>query len=88
VSFLVTTLWQINGGLVSSNQPSGRIITLPNSVVLSAHVKNYTRSEFPDVWNELTMQVAYETDIEFATDLMADIADEYLGDEMAGIETG
>jgi small-conductance mechanosensitive channel len=83
VSFLVTTLWEINGGLVSSNQPSGRIITLPNSVVLSAHVKNYTRSEFPYVWNELTMQVAYETDIEFATDLMADVADEYLGDEMA-----
>ena len=84
VSFLVTTLWEINGGLVSSNQPSGRIITLPNSVVLSSHVKNYTREEFPFVWNELTVQVAYETDMEYATDLMADIADDYIGDEMAG----
>jgi small-conductance mechanosensitive channel len=43
VDFLVTTLWEIQGDLVSSNQPSGRIITLPISVVLSAHVKNYTR---------------------------------------------
>jgi len=52
VDFLVTTLWEINGDLVSSNQPSGRIITLPNSVVLSSHVKNYTREDFPFVWNE------------------------------------
>ncbi|MBX0294675.1 mechanosensitive ion channel family protein [Haloarcula nitratireducens] len=83
VSFLVTTLWEINGGLVSSNQPSGRSITLPNSVVLSSHVKNYTREEFPYVWNELTVQVAYETDFEFATETMRTVADDYLGDEMA-----
>lgn len=83
VDFLVTTLWEINGGLVSSNQPSGRIITLPNSVVLSSHVANYTREEFPYVWNELSVQVAYETDLEFARGRMIAIADDYLGDEMA-----
>lgn len=38
VDFLVTTLWEINGELVSSNQPSGRIVTVPNSVVLSSEV--------------------------------------------------
>jgi len=83
VSFLVTTLWEINGELVSSNQPSGRIITLPNSVVLSSHVKNYTREEFPFVWNELTIQVAYETELAYATATMEAVADDYLGDEMA-----
>jgi small-conductance mechanosensitive channel len=83
VDFLVTTLWEINGGLVSSNQPSGRIITLPNSVVLSSHVANYTREEFPFVWNELTIQVAYETELDYARGRMVDIADDYLGDEMA-----
>ena len=83
VSFLVTTLWEIDGGLVSSNQPSGRIITLPNSVVLSSHVKNYTREEFPFVWNELSIQVAYETDFEYATERMRAVADDYIGDEMA-----
>ena len=83
VDFFVTTLWEINGELVSSNQPSGRIITLPNSVVLSAHVKNYTREEFPYVWNELSMQVAYETDLEFAQQEMVAVADDLLGDEMA-----
>ncbi|ACV48267.1 MULTISPECIES: mechanosensitive ion channel family protein [Halomicrobium] len=88
VDFLVTTLWEIDGGLVSSNQPSGRIITLPNSVVLSSHVANYTREEFPYVWNELTVQVAYETELEYARERMITIADDYLGDEMAArIET-
>jgi len=88
VDFLVTTLWEINGDLVSSNQPSGRIITLPNSVVLSSHVKNYTREDFPFVWNELSIQVAYETDLEYAQDLMREEADDFLGDEMAAASPG
>jgi small-conductance mechanosensitive channel len=83
VNFLVTELWEINGELVSSNQPSGRIITLPNSVVLSSHVKNYTREEFPYVWNEVTVEVAYETDLDFARATMREVADDFLGDEMA-----
>jgi len=83
VSFLVTTLWEVNGGLVSSNQPSGRVITLPNSVVLSSQVANDPRDDFTVVWNELSVQVAYETDFEFATERMRAVADDYLGDEMA-----
>jgi small-conductance mechanosensitive channel len=83
VNFLVTELWEINGELVSSNQPSGRIITLPNSVVLSSHVKNYTREEFPYVWNEVTVEVAYETNLDFARATMRQVADDFLGDEMA-----
>jgi small-conductance mechanosensitive channel len=82
VDFLVTTLWEVEGDLVSTHQPSGRVVTLPNSVVLSSHVYNYTRSEFPYVWNELTVEVAYETDFEFARETMRSVADDYLGDEM------
>jgi small-conductance mechanosensitive channel len=82
VDFFVTTLWEIDGELVSSNQPSGRVITLPNSVVLSSHVYNYSSREFPHVWNELSIQVAYETDLAFTRDLMTEVADEYLGAEM------
>jgi len=82
VDFLVTTLWEINGELVSSNQPSGRVITLPNSVVLSSHVHNYSYRDFPHVWNELTVEVAYETDLDFARELMVEEATDYLGDEM------
>jgi small-conductance mechanosensitive channel len=82
VDYLVTTLWEIDGELVASNQPSGRIITLPNSVVLSSHVKNYTKETFPYVWNEIEIQVAYETDLAFAREQMIAVADDFLGDEM------
>ncbi|WP_435195430.1 mechanosensitive ion channel family protein [Natronomonas sp. EA1] len=83
IDFFVTTLWEINGELVTSNQPSGRIITLPNSVVLSSHVYNFSWEGFPYVWNELGIQVAYETDLAFARELIVEEADDYLGDEMA-----
>jgi small-conductance mechanosensitive channel len=82
VDFLVTTLWEINGELVASQQPSGRAVTVPNSVVLSAEMYNYSCEEFPFVWNELSVQVAYETDLGFARERMQQVADDYLGDEM------
>lgn len=83
VDFLVTTLWEIDGGLVTSNQPSGRHITVPNSVVLSTGVTNFSRESFPYVWNEVSVQVAYETDLDFASGEMRAVAEELLGDEMA-----
>ena len=83
VDFFVTTLWEAGGDLVSTNQPSGRTITLPNSVVLSSHVHNHSWEGFPYVWNELAIQVSYETDLGFTRRLMTDVADDYLGDEMA-----
>jgi len=82
IDFLTTTLREVNGELVSSHQPSGRLITVPNSAVLSAHVVNYSDSAFPYVWNEVAVQVAYETDLAFASALARDAADEFLGDEM------
>jgi small-conductance mechanosensitive channel len=83
VDFLATTIWEIDGDLVSSNQPSGRIVTVPNSVVLSSQVANFGGEGFPFVWNEIPFQVSYETDLEFARATIAAEADDYLGDEMA-----
>jgi small-conductance mechanosensitive channel len=51
-------------------------------VVLSSHVHNYSWEAFPYVWNELTVQVAYETDLDFARGTMVEVADDYLGDDM------
>ena len=51
-------------------------------MVLSSQVVNYS-ALVDHVWNEISVQVAYETDFAFATDTMADIADDLVGDEMA-----
>ncbi|WP_436910024.1 mechanosensitive ion channel family protein [Halosimplex marinum] len=82
VDFLVTTLWEVDGELVASNQPSGRTITVPNSVVLSSHVTNFTGESFPFVWNEVAVEVAYETDLAFARERMVAVAEEVVGEEM------
>jgi small-conductance mechanosensitive channel len=87
IDLFVTEVWEIDGELVSSNQPSGRIVTVPNSVVLSSHVVNFHGEGVPHVWNELSVQVAYETDLDFAVEVMTEAAADYLGDEMAaGVE--
>jgi len=83
IDFLVTDVWEIDGDLVSSNQPSGRIVTVPNSTILSSRVVNFYGEGVQYVWNELSIQVAYETDLTFASDVMREEAREYLGDEMA-----
>ena len=82
VDFLVTTLWEIEGDLVTTHQPSGRTVTMPNSVVLSSHVRNYTREEFPYVWNEVSVQVSFETDLAFAREQMVEVAEEIVGTKM------
>jgi small-conductance mechanosensitive channel len=82
VDFLVTTLWEVNGDLVSTHQPSGRVVTVPNSVVLSSQVINYT-TLVHHVWNELSVQVAFETDLQFARETMVDVAETHLGEAMA-----
>jgi len=83
IGLFVTEVWEIDGELVSSNQPSGRIVTVPNSVVLSSHVVNFHGEGVPHVWNELSVQMAYETDLDFAVDVMTEVAADYFGDEMA-----
>ncbi len=83
IDFFVTEVWEIDGDLVSSNQPSWRIVTVPNSTILSSRVVNFHGEGVPYVWNELSVQVAYETDLGLAADLMVEVADDHLGDEMA-----
>jgi small-conductance mechanosensitive channel len=82
VGFLATTLWEISGPLVSTGQPSGRVVTVPNAQVLTTQVMNDT-TLFGHVWSELTLQVAYETDVQFARETMVAVASDYLGDDMA-----
>ncbi|WP_435116968.1 mechanosensitive ion channel family protein [Halolamina sp. C58] len=82
VDFLVTTLWEVGGELVSTNQPSGRRVTVPNSVVLSADLTTFGGAGGEFVWNELSVQVAYETELPYARELMVEEAEALLGDEM------
>ena len=82
VSYLDTTLWEFGGPYLSTQHPSGRIIKFPNSLVLSETVYNYSWPLFPYVWNEIKFQVAYDSDLEFITQIMQEVVEEDLGNQM------
>lgn len=66
---------------MGEDRPSGRLITLPNSLVLRLPVYNYTKA-FPYVWSEIPFTVAYESDLRFVQETMTQIAYEHLGEAM------
>lgn len=88
VDFLNTTLWEIGspgreGGYVKAEQPTGRLITFPNSEVLAGSIINFTR-DFPWVWDEYEHTIANESDLRYAIDVVHRIADEVLAENMRG----
>jgi small-conductance mechanosensitive channel len=82
VGYLDTTLWEFGGEYLSTDHPSGRVIKFPNSNVLSTAVYNYSWPLFPYIWNEIKFNVAYESDLEFVSQIMQEIAEEEIGEAM------
>ena len=60
---------------------TGRIATIPNSVVFTQPVYNYTK-DFPFIWDEIVNLVTYESDIEVAKEYMLDSAKSVVGELM------
>jgi small-conductance mechanosensitive channel len=85
IDFLTTTVWEIGSpersGFVQAEQPTGRLITFPNSEVLAGSIVNLTR-DFPYVWDEISVAVANESDIGYAGKVFRDIAHEVLAEQM------
>jgi len=82
VSYLDTTLWEFGGKYLSSDHPSGRLIKFPNSSVLNTAVYNYSWPLFPYIWNEIKLQVGYQSDLEFIAATMLEVAESEVGAEM------
>ncbi|MBV8858928.1 MAG: mechanosensitive ion channel family protein [Acidobacteria bacterium] len=82
VGYLDTTLWEFGGQYLSTDHPSGRVIRFPNSHVLSNAVYNYSWPLFPYIWNEITFQVAYNSDLEFVAETMREVAEAEIGETM------
>src|SRR5947207_332219 len=82
VSYLDTTLWEFGGDFLSTDHPSGRVIKFPNSSVLNQAVWNYSWPLFPYIWNEITFHVAYNSDLEFVSKVMREVAEEEIGEAM------
>jgi small-conductance mechanosensitive channel len=82
VGYIDTTLWEFGGQYLSTDHPSGRVIRFPNSDVLSNAVYNYSWPLFPYIWNEITFHVAYNSDLEFVSGVMREVAEAEIGEAM------
>src|SRR5205814_10239565 len=75
VSYLDTTLWEFGGDYLSTDHPTGRVIKFPNSKILNSAVYNYSSPLFPYIWNEIKLNVAYDSDLEFVAKTMQETAE-------------
>lgn len=87
IDLLTTTVWEYGGPdrpglLVRGEQPTGRLITFPNSEILTGSVVNTTR-DFAYVWDELSLNFATHSDVPYLLETMRRVAQEVLGEYMA-----
>lgn len=81
IDFLTTTIWENGSTWFTAEQPSGRLITIPNSLILQTAIYNYTR-DFPFVWDEVSVPMSYESDLDFTRNAVMHAARDILGESM------
>jgi hypothetical protein len=59
-------------GWVSGDQPSGRLLTIPNGLVINHPLYNYIR-DHSFVWDEISVPLTYDSDWRLAKDLVLGI---------------
>jgi small-conductance mechanosensitive channel len=71
VGILYTTLMETREW-VSGDQATGRLTIIPNGMVLSGVIQNYTR-DFDFIWDEISLPITYDSDWNAANSLILDI---------------
>lgn len=74
INFLDTSIMECNGSYLGNDRQSGRIIRVPNSVILSQEVINYSGTSQELIWNETPLQIAYTSDLNFVEKCLVNTA--------------
>lgn len=85
IQLLRTTLLEVDSWL-GVDEPTGRIIVVPNSFVFKSKFFNYTYLH-PYVWNKLDITVTYETPASEAQALLLRVLEEETREELAAART-
>ena len=75
ISVLHFTLLEI-GNWVHADQSTGRVIHVPNSVVFTRSLANFTRG-FEYIWNEIPVLLTFESNWEKAKGILQEVADRH-----------
>ncbi|WP_069130407.1 mechanosensitive ion channel family protein [Rhodohalobacter halophilus] len=73
------------GNWVSADQSTGRVIHMPNHLVLRESIANYT-SDFDFLWNEIPIVVTFESDWRKAKEILVEIAQNHMEDYVLDAE--
>lgn len=80
ISPMNTTIREFGGALYGDNF-TGRYVTIPHSAILKGNVFNYTK-DTPFVWDQVIVNVTYESDLKLAEKLLYESAEEVVGPMM------
>ncbi|MEO8294622.1 MAG: mechanosensitive ion channel domain-containing protein [Gemmatimonadota bacterium] len=85
IDLLTTTVWEAGGPgkAVQAAQPTGALVTFPNSEVLRSNIVNYT-GDFAYVWDEVSFGVTNESDLPYVVGIVRQVAMDVVGKTMAG----
>jgi small-conductance mechanosensitive channel len=72
IGLLRTVLAEI-GGWVNADQSTGRLVSMPNSAVLSQEIYNFTQG-YEFIWDEIRVLVTFESDWQAAEKIMNEVA--------------
>ena len=78
VGIMNTTMMEIQGW-VDADQPTGRIVVMPNSIVINSKIYNYTK-DHNFVWDEITIPLTYDSDWKAAIENFLEIIKAEVGD--------
>jgi small-conductance mechanosensitive channel len=67
------------GNWVDADQSTGRLIHIPNATLFTAPLANYIAG-FPYLWNELKVQITFESDWRKAKQILGDLAKDFTVD--------
>ncbi len=82
IHYMDTTIWEVGGDYLTNDVPSGKLIRFPNSLVLQNAVVNYSWEKFPYIWNEVSVFVPYNTDLDHVEKVMKEITTNELDPEL------
>jgi len=75
IGFFYTRMFEI-GNWIKGDQATGRIVQFPNAQIFGTPIFNYTQN-FSYIWDEISLPVTYNSNLEQATKILTEVGDEY-----------